>query len=138
MNAGSNIPLDCNGNNVLIAGIEGLNSLEIFGEDHAGNIGSQAVSFTVDTISPVVDITSPDNSNVFHIRLGSLTVNYDITETGSGLDACWYTVNDGNSVDIDCNGNSFRFKPQTTVNFIEVFAQDYAGNIGTDSETVIW
>lgn len=84
---------------------EGLNTVNLWVSDSAGNEGTNLTTFRVDTTAPVLSIVHPTPSQGFNIN--SIQVNYTISETGVGLSSCWYRNHtDSTNVSITC-GNNF-------------------------------
>ncbi|WP_167880881.1 PGF-pre-PGF domain-containing protein [Methanococcoides sp. AM1] len=101
---------------------EGEYDITVFANDTIGNIGSAAISFSIDTITPTVTIESPQNTT-YDTSTVSLNVFADEDV------AIWmYNLNgEGNNT----------FTPNTTLSSLSdgehnvtVFASDSAGNTG--------
>jgi len=68
---------------------DGLHNLTIWANDSANNYNFSTVSFTIDTISPYLNITLPIN-NTISTNTGQ-DINYTRSDDGSGLYTCWYS-----------------------------------------------
>jgi len=110
-NLGSgNVSFACsNGANVinLISSKQGSNTWKVYAKDFAGNIGSDTVTFTVqsppptDTTSPIVNITNPLDGATYTSHRTSLTFNvYDLN-----LKSCFYSLNGATFVSIPSASN---------------------------------
>ena len=123
-----------NGNNITIASnmlfnaSEGFHTLNIFTNDSAGNINSSRVSFTIDTISPLVNFTDPTPNNQTFNTTNNVFINITINELPSAVLLEW----NGSNVTINGSGLS-RFYQNNSLadgNYtFRVIANDTAGNI---------
>lgn len=85
---------------------------------------SDTVNFTVDSIGPLITITSPERG--FYAENESLTVSGTIEESGTGLQSVDIY---GQTIDVDSNGGfEFDWPLQEGLNEIQVRARDNAGN----------
>jgi len=57
---------------------EGGNSIVVYANDSGGNVKNASVSFTIDTIAPVITIVSPANNTLY--TTSSIRVNISVTE----------------------------------------------------------
>ncbi len=62
--------------------VQGLNTVSLKAEDHAGNWNTTTVSFDVDSIAPTISIVSPTS---MYNNTGSVTVSWTASDSGSGL-----------------------------------------------------
>ena len=69
---------------------DGASTTIIYANDTGGRINSSAVTFNIDTILPVINITYPLNSS-YNINISIL--NYTYIETNPS--SCWYSINNG-------------------------------------------
>jgi len=90
-------------NITTITWTEGQHNVTIWVNDTANNINSSSVTFTIDTINPLISIATPTN-NTFTTNT-NLNVNYTVTDAG-GIDSCWYSKNSGvNNITINTTEN---------------------------------
>ncbi len=106
--------------------------------DNDGNSANQvSVSFTVDTVPPVLNINTPaDNliTNEKNLRVSGTT--NDVTSTSVNVNISLNGVEQG-SVDVDSSGNfSMDIELDAGVNTIVVTATDSAGKSSTVTRTV--
>lgn len=110
---------------------DGSHTIEVRATDAGGNVGFQIVSLTIDTISPVLSVsTLPDQSS---------TKNKILNVAG--------TVQDANLAEVMINGQPVSLTDGTFstavslnvgANVITVLALDLAGNLRTDTRTVFY
>ena len=72
---------------------DGQHNVTIWTNDSANNQNSSTISFNIDSNTPLISITTPNN-NTFSSN-ANLNINYTITE--SNIDTCWYS-NDSMSI----------------------------------------
>jgi RHS repeat-associated protein len=137
----SAVALTINGDSVLVTNgsfstsvllSEGINTIAIVATDAAGNSSSQTRSVRLDTIPPVITITSPVN--------GSTVYHQTITIAGSVADSTSTTVTiNGNPVQVG-TGGVFTFQTilSAGLNTFIVVAKDTAGNSSTVTRTVTY
>ncbi|UCD84267.1 MAG: hypothetical protein JSU92_13470, partial [Deltaproteobacteria bacterium] len=115
---------------VIISGLaEGWNSLTATVWDNAGNYSFNSVDILVDTIAPVVNVSSPTVGKC--INTETVVVDGTITETGSGVELVTVTAI-GPAV-FSATGVSFPVNLTVTVDglySISVVVNDEAGNLG--------
>ncbi|MHA1791113.1 MAG: BspA family leucine-rich repeat surface protein [Promethearchaeota archaeon] len=79
---------------VNITFLEGMNVLNAWVNDTNGNVDSATVTFTIDTINPLLVINSPKNTTYS----AKSTLLVDITASAaSGIDRIWYNWNGTNT-----------------------------------------
>ncbi len=126
-------------NTVQINSTQGINNWKVYARDYNGNWGTDVVLFTVanptpgDTTAPVVKITNPTDGGIY--TTNQTQMNFTVTE--ENLAQCWYNLGAGN-VSFSCvNGTNTINSIASTqgVNNWEVYAQDVAGNVGSDKIT---
>jgi hypothetical protein len=96
----------------------GIHTYTITAKDSAGNIGEASVTFTIDSIDPIVNILNPLNGEFY--------------KTDSLPDSVNYSVDDANTDTSYISGYVKGFEGLHTVT---VSATDKAGNTGTASAT---
>ena len=108
---------------------EGSNTITVLATDAFGNVGTASRSVTLDTIAPVLTITSPQD--------GATTTEAQLTITGTVTDATATTVT-VNNVAATRNGNEF----SAVVSLVEgpntfiIRAEDAAGNQTETTRTI--
>ncbi|MBT4136164.1 hypothetical protein HOD75_01700 [archaeon] len=117
----------------LFSGItsnEGSNNWSVYCNDTNGSVFSKSVSFTIDTTSPVINITYP-LSTTYATALTEL--NYTHSETNTGY--CWYSINSGatNSTPVSPGTNFTNFTSSGGSNTWIVYCNDSSNNINSDS-----
>ncbi|MBD2152111.1 Ig-like domain-containing protein [Pseudanabaena sp. FACHB-1277] len=120
---------------------QGVKTLTAKATDVAGNISDAATqAFTIDSIAPVLNITTPENNAV--LASGS-RLKGSINGTGSNLDKFSYRFNSGNEIAIavDAQGNFDQVLDLTGLaigsqNLI-LKAIDLAGNISETTRNVL-
>ncbi|MFA5106439.1 MAG: Ig-like domain-containing protein [Candidatus Micrarchaeia archaeon] len=108
---------------------QGTHNLTMTVRDMAGNSNTTQRSFTVDTESPLVNITAPANQTY-----GSANISLAFTSSDSisGVDSCWYVADSGNATPIDsCLNTTFAISGDGAHN-VTVYSNDSAGNVGYD------
>jgi len=105
---------------------EGAHTIEILGKDAAGNIQATPTvyNWTVDTIAPVITLTSDLTQNPTNIQTNNITVN------GSGINSYTYRVDSG----VEVTKTSINDKIVVTgsangLHSVTVTAKDLAGNV---------
>ena len=106
---------------------EGLNTIQAWVNDTAGNVQSISVSFTIDTILPSITIESPLN-NIYNSR--TLLVNIT-TADNVAVDSIWYFWNVTNGNETYTLPHSVKF--DEGVNILQAWVNDTAGNKQTTS-----
>jgi hypothetical protein len=112
-----------------VALAEGASSFSAVATDAAGNAGEPATaSVVLDTVAPVITVTSPAD--------GSVSDLLDIVVTGSVDEADATLTIDGVAVPLDGSAFSRPLTLQPDSNTLILLATDPAGNTGTASVTV--
>jgi hypothetical protein len=100
-------------------------TVNVWGEDSSGNVGSDSVNFTVDTVAPSIDIQSPINQ-----VYGDKAIDLNVSTNESNVTWTY-------SLDEAMNQS---FTPNTTISDIdhgthelEVYVTDNVGNTRTDT-----
>ncbi len=112
---------------LLIDLIEGPLTIDVSTVDLAGNLANAAIDISVDSIPPVLEITSPTNGLL--TRETSVQILGTISEAGAAI-----TVS-GIPATVDGTDWSFSFDLVEGANTIEVVARDAANNM--DSLTIV-
>lgn len=118
---------------------EGRNVLTVYARDYSQNIGSDTVEFTIDygyidDKNPIVEIIEPIDNKTYNetIDLFKFTVEDDF------LYKCWYEFNGVQKTISSCKLseiNTESINSKLGENNLIVYAQDNAGNIGSDEIT---
>jgi hypothetical protein len=98
-------------------------------KDLAGNTMAENTSntFLLDTTPPQVQIVHPENTTY---GITTLDLNYTATDSGSGIDACWYSLDgESNQTLTDCQNTTLSDLADGE-HTLTVWANDTAGNIG--------
>jgi hypothetical protein len=113
--------------------VEGDNTWIVYCNDTTGNEGSDSVTFTKDSIAPVVSVVYPLNTN-YSVNVSEL--NYTASDAG-GLDRCWYSNNSGvtNSTTVAAGTNFTSVDSVEGDNTWIVYCNDTTGNEESDSVT---
>ena len=102
---------------------EGLNTIYAWANDSGGNVGSTSVAFIIDTIAPIVEVTSPTNTVYPNIeQLLSITATDD-----NGIDTVWYNWEGSNVTYMVPHNITF----SEGLNTIYAWANDSGGNVGS-------
>ncbi len=126
----------CSGSFSGLSSTQGSNTWIIYASDTAGNLGTDSVTFTVDSISPVVAITSPLTGAVVNGDEAVVFTDSELTNAQCSLDnATWTNCTSGVTpisaiagFSAITNGNTFTLYLRDT---------DAAGNVGTSSISLL-
>jgi endo-1,4-beta-mannosidase len=77
----TNHSIICGVNITAITWDEGLNTVKIWANDSAQNVNSKSVSFTVDTVNPLINFTYPTPNSSSVITANNFIVNLSTTES---------------------------------------------------------
>ncbi len=126
----TNTSIVCNINITGVTWYQGYNNVTIWVNDTANNLNSSSISFFVDTLFPLINITYPMNKTY-----GSLQtiLNYTIIETNPFN--CWYTNSTTSLVNytITCGNNVTGINSSQGNNKWTVWINDSVGNINSSS-----
>ncbi|MCK9568116.1 DUF5011 domain-containing protein [Candidatus Pacearchaeota archaeon] len=108
--------------------------------DLAGNTDTETRTVNVinstipDTTSPSVEITSPTNKTYYY--KSKKPMDFAFTISDANLQSCWYNLNDEANVSFSCSLDELEnINVKTGENNLTIYANDSAGNIGSDSVT---
>jgi surface protein len=108
---------------------EGVNTINVWANDSAGNMASTSVSFTVDSVPPSISILNPTNA-IFT----NATQLVEILATDEiGINNVWYNWE---GVNVTYTGPSY-IKFKEGLNTVYAWANDSAGNVGMNSISFI-
>ena len=127
LDGGANVSLtnsSGNWNNLMTDLSQGSHNVKIYCNDTSGNMNSTQVWFSVDTIPPIINLISPQNTTYSQSTIWlNVTANEPVSEW-------WYSLN---------NGQNTTFTPNTTItanqgsNYLIVYANDTVGNMNSTS-----
>jgi len=112
---------------------EGQHNVTIWNNDSAGHLNNSAVTFSIDSINPIINIDTPSN-NTYTNNTG-LNINYTVTDTN--LESCWYS-NDSMLSNISfstCGDNITSLTWSEGQHNLIIWANDSYGNLGTSTLT---
>lgn len=117
---------------------DGSYTMDFYAQDASGNVGTNSVSFTVDTSTadtnaPAVTISFPQNIQ-YSSEITQLI--YSAVDPEGNLNQCWYSTDLGttNSTPVAC-GTTFSITSTEGINTWTVYASDLAGNVGSTTVT---
>jgi hypothetical protein len=110
---------------------EGIYYYNVSIYDVVGHFNSTSTrKITLDTTNPVIEIIYPENKNYSYNT--SIELNFSLTELNS--DSCWYNLDEGSNTSlVDCQNSTFN--ASEGAHTLYVFANDSAGNFGTDQKS---
>jgi len=129
LNGGANTTIPgCGNGTVLSTGLQaGVNNLDVYVLDEAGNLGYAWVWFTYDTQSPQVNIFEPQN-----ITYASAPVLDYSTNDNEGVLACSYELDGADNVTLAGCANNTLMSTSDGPHHVRVWILDYAGNADFD------
>jgi len=112
------------GNTTLSSISDGLHDIIVFANDTFGNMGASAlVLFSVDTVSPTVQILSPENATY---QTDSIMLAFNVSEPVS-----WMGYSLDGQANVTVVGNDTLLGLADGFHPIEVYANDTVGNMGS-------
>lgn len=112
---------------------DGPHTFVIEAHDRIGNTAVRTVSFTVDTIAPAVEITSPDNGTGFNHD--DVTVSWSGSSTDTTLVGYQIWVDGVKNIDAATTARQFTHGYSDGHHTVTIVAVDKAGNTVSDSVT---
>ena len=98
----TNISIDICGQNITgQTWNENSNTVRVHARDEAGNTNSSSVAFNVDTLSPAINIVSPQAANY-----NTAVIYLNASANDAHLDKCWYKLDSGANNYIICGQNT--------------------------------
>jgi len=110
---------------------QGSSTWTVYANDSAGNENSSSVTFFVDSVVPLVEITIPTNNT----NSSDTGIDINFTSSDTNLGSCWYS-NDTYSVNYsltNCATNVTTIKWSEGVHAVTVYANDTFGNENSSS-----
>ena len=109
-------------------------TIKAFGNDSAQFDASNGTfDFSIDTSSPVINITFPTGQIDSHIIGDPLFLNWTVSDLN--LDSCWYDYDNSNTT-VTCNDNTTTFNTVEGEQNLTFYANDTIGN--ENSEITSW
>ncbi len=115
--------------------IEGLNEFYLYSKDSSGNTSSNSKTYkiTLDKISPVLDITSPQNNTTYSGSKNKILEIKGVSEKDATV-----TINDRFVYTNDDGSFNYKFELNSGENQILVKSIDLAGNEAIKNLTIIY
>jgi len=88
--------------------------------------------FTIDSTAPLINVTTPRDSILYHRLDNNLSLNWSVADTN--LQACWFNYNLINTT-VTCGDNNYSFAPVLDYQNITFYANDTYGNVGSNLTT---
>ncbi|MEK6898727.1 MAG: Ig-like domain-containing protein [Nanoarchaeota archaeon] len=126
----TNATITCGTNVTNLNSGQGSSTWKVYANDSNNNLNSSSVTFSVDSIIPLVSIVYPTNTTYTSVT----ALNYSVSDTN--LQACWYSTNLGvTNTTIICGTNVTGLSSSDGSNTWKVFANDSSGNLNSSSVT---
>lgn len=134
LNSGAtNNSVNCGENLTSLTSSQGINIWRVYANDTSGAESSSYTSFFIDSIAPTISIVSPSNNSLLTSTL--VRVNYTLSDSGVGLNRCWWTNSSGVINNTITCGNNFTFTGNEGTNFIRIYSNDTFGNLNSQTNT---
>lgn len=114
---------------------DGSHSFNISYTDAAGNTKVQTITINVDNTKPDISITSPQDET--YTNQGTITVNWSMSDSESGINHVAYIFNGGSEVNIG-TVTSYQFNLIYGQNTITIKVYDNAGNVNSDTIVIYY
>jgi len=112
---------------------QGSNTIIAYANDSFNNINSTNVSFYVDSIAPNIILMKPE-SKVYGVN-SSLPLNFSVSDSGVGVNSCWYNLNNTNNVTLaGCQNSTFNVSSDGDY-VLNLFSNDSLGNTASKNVT---
>jgi hypothetical protein len=105
---------------------DGSHTVSVRVTDNAGNSATVSVTFMVDTVSPTLSITSPDDG--WETSDKSVTITWTCTDVGCGVDRIEVRLDDGSFVTVTASEKTFS-NLEAGEHQVDVRVYDKAGNM---------
>jgi len=112
---------------------EGEHTVDIRATDNASNSAVDSVTFIVDVSDPTVNITSPDEGDMF--GTSEVTVEWEGGDDISGVEYYEIRINESDWIYKGLDESHLFTDLTDGFHFVEVIAYDHAGNFATDNVT---
>jgi hypothetical protein len=132
LNAGPNIALATCSNTTFTAS-QGSNTVVVHVNDTANNKNSSSITFTVDSLPPILSISSPLAQ---YYPNNAVSLIYTVSDSGSGVDKCWYILDGNPAVQLSGCANASLTSLAQGSHTIVLHSNDTWGN--TNSTTVVF
>lgn len=92
--------------------------------------------FTIDTLKPAVNITSPLNAT--NTTDSGIDINVTVNDSGVGLNTCWFTNNTGiTNITFTCGSNLTTYTWIEGINNLTIWANDSVNNVNSSSVSFV-
>lgn len=123
--------------------VQGIYNWFVSAIDFAGNIfASGNSSLTVDLSTPTLTLYSPQNTTYTDAFVMSsnttMTINWTVTDSISGLQSCWYILDGGSNNYVTCHSNITYVPISYGQHNLTFYANDTAGNLVGESVLATW
>ena len=115
--------------------LDGIHTVEICAFDRAGNNRSGSVEFTVDTVPPILSISSPSNGAATSSTF--MNVAWHATDATTGVQGYQFRLDSDEWSDIDLGLSNLFIGLSDGSHTVSVRAVDNVGNVATSSVTFI-
>ncbi len=112
--------------NVSFTALEGNNNVTVYANDTSNNVNSSQVFFYVDSVSPVITVSSPVNNTNYTYT--NIDLNFTVSDVS--LDSCWFTNVTGQDIALSGCAN-VTFTALQGDNNVTVYANDSADNVNS-------
>jgi hypothetical protein len=115
----------------------GTVTIRFYANDTVGNLNHKDITVRKDIYAPVITVSSPDNDDIF----GSNAPNFMIYKSGPGIQATWYTLDNG-LTNFTFTGLSGKINQTAWDNYdfetitIRFYVNNSLGKIGSDEVIV--
>lgn len=107
---------------------DGNYTIDYYSIDNATNIeDTKSTTLTLDNTAPTISIIYPENNTKYNSVISQL--NYSASDSGSGLNSCWYNNGTLNSTLNNCLSNFTEFSSNEGLNQWTLYANDSVGNL---------
>ncbi len=113
-------------NNLSFTAVEGTNNITLYSNDTLNNTNSSQVFFSIDTVLPTINISSPLNQTYNYTPSLNFSASFD-------FDRCWYVNRTGVSINISGCSNLSYINASEGLSNIVLYVNDTAGNLNFSS-----
>ena len=107
---------------------DGSHTVTVIGNDRAGNRAEKTLTFRVDLVPPDVTIIAPSQDSL--VSRSSVTLEWRITEDGSGVEACSIMLDDGRTIRLGDDVSQRLIDVSDGIRSATVTCHDVIGNEG--------